>query len=748
MKALYQLITLSLLCIPVIVDASHIVGGYLSYECLGSQNYRFTLSMYRNCNSQSNDFFANPAPITIYRGNLGPYTTIENREVFLDGLPEEVPLIDNPCIILPPDICVEEGTYTFDINLPTSNESYHITYQRCCRNASISNIDTPDRLGATFTIELLPAAQLVCNSSPVYNEYPPAIICVNRPIEVDHSATDPDGDDLVYSLCSPLIGAGIKGAWEQGDPEACDGFRPDPACPPPYGKVPFLLPDYSELEPIPGDPVFGINSSTGQLLGVPNQQGQFAVGLCVSEYRNGVLMSVVRRDFQFNVTYCEDRISTGMEGEHISLEPDNTYLAKACGEQTIDFINTSTIKEFIDEYKWEFFIDGAVVSYSDEDVTHTFPGYGTYEGRLILNPNNSLCRDTGLIEINLFPKPTADFSFSYDTCVAGEVSFADLSVSPSGDLEVIKYYFGDGKIGAEPNPMHLFDAPGLHEVRLEVIDENGCIDEIQKVINWFPAPAVVIIEPSFFSGCTPLEVFFENLSSPIDSTYTVEWDLGDGESSGAISPSHTYSEIGEYSLSIGITSPLGCYIEESWEDWITVFPNPIADFSYRPERLSNFSPAVTFNDKSFGGEFWEWYINDRDFVYGQEASFVFRDTGLQKVALIVENEFTCRDTAELYLDVIPEITYFLPNAFTPNGDGKNEEFVGVGYFRGLQNFQMMIFNRWGEMIFETQQPEEGWNGLTNNSGRRVPNGVYPFLVKYQEPRGKMHQLQGFATLIR
>ncbi len=747
MKPLYQLITFFLLCIPVIVDATHIVGGYLSYECLGSENYRFTLNMYRNCNSQSNDFFANPAPITIFRGNVGPYVTISNRQVPLDGLPQEVPLIDNPCIILPPDICVEEGTYTFEINLPISSESYHVTYQRCCRNASISNIDEPDRLGATFTIELLPAAQLVCNSSPVYNEYPPPVICVNKPIEVDHSATDPDGDVLVYSLCAPFLGAGIKGAWEPGDPEGCDGFRPDPACPPPYKKVPFILPDYSELEPIPGDPVVGINTSTGQLFGTPDQQGQFAVGLCVSEYRNGILMSVVRRDFQFNITYCEDRVSTGMEGEYITFEED-FYLANACGEKTIEFINTSTIKEFIDEYKWEFFIDGTVVTYSNESVTHTFPDYGIYEGRLILNPNNSLCRDTGLIDIRLFPQPTADFSFSYDTCVAGEVSFVDLSLSPGGNLDLLKYYFGSGQISEEPNPVHLFDRPGLNKVKMEIIDENGCEDEIDQFVNWFPAPAVIIIEPSSFSGCTPLDVFFENLSFPIDSTYTVEWNLGDGESSEEISPSHTYYDIGQYSLSIRVTSPLGCYIEESWDNWITVYPNPIADFSYMPERLTNFAPEVTFQEESFGGEFWEWYINDQDFIYGKEASFVFRDTGLQKVALVVENEFTCRDTAELYIDVIPLITYFLPNAFTPNGDGKNEEFIGVGRFEGLKNFHMMIFNRWGEMIFETDHPEEGWNGLKHNTGKRAPNGVYPFIVNYQEPRGKMHHLQGFATLIR
>lgn len=730
-----------------VLEASHIVGGYVAYECVDAGHYRFTVNMYRNCNSQSNDGFATPAPITIYRGNTAPYTEIITRQVYLSGSPVEVPLDDNPCLILPPDVCVEEGSYIFELLLPVSSESYHISFQRCCRNASITNIEEPDRLGATFTIELLPAAQQVCNSSPVYNEYPPAVICANKPMDINHSATDPDGDDLVYSLCAPLLGAGIEGAWEPGDPEGCNGFRPDPACPPPYFDVPFILPDYSALQPIPGAPPVTINSSTGQLTGLPNVQGQFTVGLCVSEYRNGVLMSVVRRDFQFNITMCEDRLNSGVEGQDVEQQA-NTFFINSCGERTIEFINTSTIEEFIEEYRWEFLVDGAIWDYSTKDVTVTFPDYGTYQGHLILNPNNDLCKDTGTIEVNIFPEPIADFTFSYDTCVAGEVAFVDLSLSPGGGIDSWSYDFGNGDTSFIPNPSHQFSAPALHPVHLSIIDENNCKSEKTKEVSWFPAPAVIIIEPSSFDGCSPLEVFFENRSFPIDSTYLVEWDLGDGNSSAEISPSHTYSAVGKYSLSMGITSPIGCYVESSWDDWITVYPNPQASFSYSPEMLTNFVPQVSFDDQSEGGAFWEWYINDEDFVYGQKAGYTFRDTGLQKVELMVENEFGCRDTTVLYIDVEPEITYFLPNAFTPNGDGKNEEFVGIGYFRGLRNFQLQIFNRWGELIFETNNPDEGWNGQRYNSGKPVPGGVYPLLVKYNEPRGKQHQVKGFVTLIR
>lgn len=730
--------------------ASHIVGGYVSYECLALGRYRVTLNMYVNCNSQANDYFPTIAPVTIFRGDAPPYETIGTLPVPISWPPTSIPLDDNPCVILPPDICVEEGQYVFEVDLPVADESYHIVFQRCCRNASITNIVAPARSGATFSLEILPAAQTLCNSSPAYNAYPPAVICVNQPMEIDHSAIDPDSDELVYSLCSPLLGAGLEGTSQGtgGNAEDCDGYRPDPACPPPFDRVPFIQPDYSAQVPIPGSPPMRISSTTGLLTGFPNLQGQFAVGLCVSEYRNGQLLSVIRRDFQFNITYCEERLRSAVVADEVIPETD-TYLLNSCGEKTINFINSSTIESFIDEYRWEFTLGGVPQTYSSKNLLLTFPDYGTYRGLLILNPENDVCRDTGWIQVNIFPEPVADFVFEYDTCVAGDVVFSDRSTSSGGAVVDWRYDFGDGQSSVEPNPAHLFAFPGLHQVYLEIRDTNSCTAVRRKAVNWQPAPALVVVEPSLFKGCAPQEVFFRNLSFPIDSNYLIEWDLGDGQSSMDISPVHLYEEVGLYSLHVGITSPLGCYVEESWEDWIKVNPDPVARFSYSPDGgLTNFASEVTFYDESEGAKYWEWYFNEIDFSYGREASYTFPDTGQQKVLLLVENEFGCIDSLERLVDIVPEITYFLPNAFSPNGDGLNESYQGKGYFRGLYDFEMLIINRWGEVIFTSHDPEMGWNGRKENVGDFAPNGVYPVMVRYREPRGRLQQIRGFATLIR
>ena len=132
----------------------------------------------------------------------------------------------------------------------------------------------------------------------------------------------------------------------------------------------------------------------------------------------------------------------------------------------------------------------------------------------------------------------------------------------------------------------------------------------------------------------------------------------------------------------------------------------------------------------------------------QHPSFTFPDTGRQEVTLVVTHESGCQDTLKQSLDVIPEVRYFLPNAFTPNFDGLNDDFLGTGIFDGLSNFQMTIWNRYGEVLFQTNDPFHGWSGTKSDSGEPLPGGVYVYLVTYNGPRGEPFELKGFATLIR
>ena len=317
---------------------------------------------------------------------------------------------------------MEQGIYVFELDLPISDETYHIVYQRCCRNNTISNIIAPDESGATYVMELTPFAQNECNNSPVFNAFPPVVICAGEPLVFDHSATDSEGDQLVYELCSPLLGAGVVGFLIPGDPTSCNGFRPNPPCEPPYENVNFLLPNYSAFNPLGGSPpAISIDPVTGVISGIPLFQGQFVVGICVSEYRNGELLSVTRRDFQFNVANCEPTVVARVEAEEMIDE--NTFIIQNCGNE-VSLENTSFQESFITQYAWDFDIDGQTLTLDTWDAAFSVPGPGTYTGSLILNPNSD-CGDTAYLQLDVFPGVMASFDFTYDTCIAGPVQFTD-----------------------------------------------------------------------------------------------------------------------------------------------------------------------------------------------------------------------------------------------------------------------------------------------------------------------------------
>ncbi|MBK8554847.1 MAG: gliding motility-associated C-terminal domain-containing protein [Lewinellaceae bacterium] len=701
--------------------------------------------MYRDCFGGGADFDS-PANIAIYRGSVNNATLYATFPV--DYLTKQRLIPDTPaCVAKVPNICVEEAVYIFTENLPVSNQSYFVVYQRCCRNITISNILNPGDIGATFQIEITPAAQMVCNNSPTFNNFPPIIICKDFPLDFDHSASDPDGDQLVYRFCAPLQGGGPILAPTSAL-QSCFGAAPSPPCAPPYDEVPFILPAYSPSNPMGGSPVVNINSTTGLITGTPNLLGQFVVGVCVEEYRNGVLLSVVRRDFQFNVTDCSPTVLANISSD--SIAGPQRFVVSSCGQNSVTFINQSVQQQFIESFRWSFDLNGTPYSDSTNwNATVNFPDTGSYNGALYLNPG-TVCADTAYIAVNIFPAITADFSFVYDTCVAGPVDFTDLSF---GDGGVNRWSWNFGVSGGSSmlqNPSYLYPIPGNHDVQLRVYDKNRCSAQKTKTINWFPVPPLIIIEPDKFIGCVPDSIFFNNLSTPIDSTYHIVWDFGDGTTQeNVISPTHEYTQPGLYDVSVSITSPIGCYTTDTFPRLIRGEPAPIANFSYLPDTLlSNLNNEVQFTDLSFNAFRWNWMFDKFGTSTQQNPNFTFPDTGLVKVRLLVTHESGCKDSLTRYLDFVPDFRWFMPNAFTPNGDGQNDEFYGTGLLEGVTDFNMSIWNRWGENVFETQDPNTGWNGRDQNNGKLSPAGVYVYLVTFTSPRGKPLEFKGFATLIR
>jgi gliding motility-associated-like protein len=637
-----------------------------------------------------------------------------------------------PCLEPPSNIGVEQADYVWDAVLADTNYGYVITYQRCCRNRTIANIESPGTIGSTYSVEITPEALHTNNSSPIFKSFPPIFICVGEPLVFDHSASDVDGNTVIYSFCSPFIGA------SDGNP------IPDRPLPPPYTPVDFLLPTYSYNRPLISNPIIKINAYTGRMTGTPTILGQYVVSVCIEEYKDGLLLTKMFRDFQFNVVSCRRTIAAIVEADSVS---GKQFFLHSC-DLSAKLSNKSIERANIFNHVWQFNENGDTLRYTDWDPSVQFRKEGVYKGQLILNPN-TVCSDTAILNIAISRGIKSDFSVKYDTCVAGEVNFTNKTILGSFPLKEIVWDYSDGKRDTNKlNPAHLYDNPGLKAVKLFVKDKYSCQKDTTIRFSWLPVPPIIIIEPDKFVGCTPAKVFFNNKSKPIDSTYNITWDFGDGGTSRMISPTHTFQNGGNYTVNLKIISPTGCYKEATFSNWIKIRTTTKADFDFAPERVTNLTPSVSFADKSIIPAVWHWNFNQKGFSTLQNPIYAFTDTGIHLVKLIMRNQNGCLDSISKNIYVEPEVTFFMPNAFSPNFDSTNDEFKGTGFIYGLKSFRLMVWNRWGSKIFETTNPNTGWNGQINNVGESVPEGVYLYEVQYTTPKDKKVVKRDFVTLIR
>ncbi len=745
------------------LQGAHIVGGdvYYTFRNFNADSSRVTylieVNMYRDKFSDGAPFDAN-ARFGIFRQELDGSWTYVDDLLRPPGPVSDVPRTDDPCVDEPDDIGVEETRYSFEYTFDVINTAYMIAYQRCCRNNSISNIFDPGDTGAVFSVEISGESMQLGNSSPRFNQFPPIFICANKAFNFDHSASDQDGDLIRYSFCAPLAAGGVFDAQSGGNLGCCDCVRPNPfTCAPPFDDTVFR-PPFTSLQPLGGSPTVSINSVTGTISGEPNLQGQFVVGVCVEEYRNNVLIGRVRRDFQFNVVECTPQVIASFDYEVINDNSTNNecqqFEINSCGENTVFIKNESQVISNIFNYHWTFTNpDGTVLNDvvggpEVRDLEVTFPGIGQYDGVMILNEGTE-CSDTACFFINIYPSIEADFEFSYDTCIAGPVVFSDLSVTGAEQIIDWSWDFGDGNTSNFQNPNFTFPEPGNNSVQLIVEDNNECTAVSTQVINYFPVPQLIVVEPTTFVGCSPAEIFFNNLSTPIDSTYTILWNFGDGSTGDEISPTHEYLEAGVYSISVDIESPVGCTTSTSFDSWIRILEGPQANFDFSPREPNNFTEFVSFTDLSINAAAWQWSFGGAGTSFAENPNFSFPDTGYYDVVLTVFHPITnCPDTIVKTVEIRPLTTLFMPNAFTPDNNGNNDSFRGKGYTEAISDYTMTIWNRWGQLVFETDDPQDGWNGQFNNTGKTSAQGVYVYMVSYRDPRGERKLLNGQVVLLR
>ena len=287
---------------------------------------------------------------------------------------------------------------------------------------------------------------------------------------------------------------------------------------------------------------------------------------------------------------------------------------------------------------------------------------------------------------------------------------------------------------------------------VEGMDQNGCIGTDQVNINVIPTqvPTFQVIG----SGCVPLTIALQN-STP--NATNCEWMISNGDVlSGCNTVTTELLQGGCYDVTL-TTEVNGCTASFTAVDIVCVEDAPVADFSFNPGTLSTLDPAVQFQNLSSGATNYLWNFGDNSAVNNEtDPTHVFPGDASSnyEIMLVAYSQSGCTDTAYAYITVEEELIFWVPNTFTPDGDVYNQTFEPV-FTSGFDpyNYHLTIFNRWGEIVFESYDHEIGWDGNYGvvNGGDifKCQDGTYTWKIEYKMMNNDARQVAiGHVNILR
>ena len=407
----------------------------------------------------------------------------------------------------------------------------------------------------------------------------------------------------------------------------------------------------------------------------------------------------------------------------------------------------------ITTWQWAF-SDGQTSSFQNPSMDFFMPG--TFSGDLQIT-NAVGCKSSYSDgDAVVHPLPVAEFPTDMATCLEDTIFFTDEStISPITDDVINQWLWilDDGNSLAAQNGFHIYGTHDLYDVNLTVTTNNNCMDDVSHVVEIYPLPSVdfIAIPPQ---GCAPLNIQFQDQTT-IPNPYVLsswDWYLGnDSTTSYAPSPFVTYDpeleplDIEQYNIGLTVTSTNGCISEILKPNYVTVYPKPIAEFSVNSEVQNIIKPQFEFIDLSTENvTLWDWSFGDGTYATAQDPTHDYQAVGTYPVGLIVETQFGCKDTVGLEVKVEPVFTFYIPNSFTPDADAINDEFFGQG--EGYDFYSFVVYDRWGEKIFESNNDQFHWDGTFK--GRQVQMGTYSYRFYVIDWQGHDHEYVGHVTLHR
>lgn len=390
--------------------------------------------------------------------------------------------------------------------------------------------------------------------------------------------------------------------------------------------------------------------------------------------------------------------------------------ARGCSPLTVQFMNFS-VNAY--SYLWDFDDNNRSSIVNPEN---TFVNEGVYSR--IYNVSLTAISDYGCesvfsVPVEVYPTPNPDFSLNTSNLQYPETSVI-IENNTEGDW-VYDWNFDDGTIlGNVKNPLtHTFPDVGVYEIAL-VAKSPFCRDTITHTVMIHTGEIIADYDSSYL-GCVPLEVSFFNKSK---NAMSYLWDFGDGSTSSAVNPTHIYDSAGTFVVELTALNATDQAV--SRKHTVTVFPAPKVAFSVAPAQVYMPNAMVSFYNQSEGGLEYRWDFGNGDISSDYQTAYIYQEPGVYDISLYAISGNGCEDSLliEQAVAVSLECLLSFPNAFTPADTEKNGDYnpevpevtndIFHPVYKNIVEYNLQIFNRWGELIFESNDIDVGWNGYYKN----------------------------------
>ncbi len=406
-------------------------------------------------------------------------------------------------------------------------------------------------------------------------------------------------------------------------------------------------------------------------------------------------------------------------------------------------------------YEWNFGDGSPSVTTTTPNIGYTFNAVGDYVVRLVsFDPSTCNGSDTSYITIRA-RNNEANLSFinnKLPPCTALNYEFTNTSIAPPGlpfTNNSFNINFGDGfiqPIGGAATVAHSFAAAGTYQTRLILVDTNYCNVFDSAIVVLRVAPNVKAQFSTPQNGCAPYTAIINNTSLAGQDFF---WDFGDNTTFvGADPPPKLYATIGSYTIKLRVVDPQTCNITDSTQFTINVNGKPTAAFTYLPNIPLANTPVEFINNSTGGAVLYEWEYGDGNSTITTKRdtiiNYLYNISGTLNACLIAVNAVGCADTTckPITAIVIPGVD--VPNAFTPNGDGRNDKIFVRGF--GVDKMNWNIYNRWGNLVFQSTTQANGWDG--RYKGIIQPQDVYTFTLEVVFTDGQVFSKKGDITLLK